>query len=898
MMAHRTPDWWHPSMPSPTVLQLPPIVRFRLRGGYPSFTSRRFALRHRERQDPVLPPGLRVPIVEYWTDATGPPRLLRLRALDSSAVCQPSWEAARTYLQWIIAARAGQPEARRLLELAFQPLVAAARRHQQHARIEENEQVVPSTSVQQYSPRLISHKGTTLLGLCQAGYPVPDFCILTAQAYQLTDSAHERVLSTAINNLEQIAMQRLGGRCDPLVFAIRCAMPQYIPGLMPTYLNVGVTDQTADALRARYGQTVGDKIQLNSLRTMHHLLMREPPACLAFESPAHEIECLRSSIAQCDRVLLRDASYQTRFFIRQVRDFYRRNQDLLLTLTRKGEGLPAAILQRMVWSVRDASYPGVLHSRHSSTAAGMEIESGPSIFGEEIMTGTVQPVHTEFTDREQIHADFSAVYHFFPCIERLEQRMQGPVTIEFAVESDHRHSLFALLQLDAAELSGRAMLLSVMDLYRQGVIADHRVAELIRPYHLKQLFSPRIDRAAMERLQLFCRGISLLPRSAVTAQICFSATAAIETKRRGIPVCFCKHSFIPSDRVVMGEVDCMLSLTPAAIHVVTACRGYGVPAFLNLEQDGVRLVDGQLINMAGQALREGDWVTLSCRDQLIFAGRAQFTPGRFRTYIDGDPVELSPDERTVFRAIREAYREYRTVIEALETEQRLDLNTLIKIVQNDLSEDHDKAAAMVNCWFDGRAHSYTEEVLQSELGMHQDQHRVYQLLSTTRRIDFFKHACGVCRTRGLKGFAAGSFMLGRFLCRPQTCDFWRAFAPHELVFMLNEYVLFEKYLQLLNDVGERRLNRARAQLLEEGLSAIRLRRTTAHGFVQLKLVMPDWDAITAALGPGHEGETQALLALLQQPYGALFDYDQPFSINVLGAICADERIPLPPPDAT
>ena len=73
----------------------------------------------------------------------------------------------------------------------------------------------------------------------------------------------------------------------------------------------------------------------------------------------------------------------------------------------------------------------------------------------------------------------------------------------------------------------------------------------------------------------------------------------------------------------MGEVDAIISLTPAAIHVVTACRGYGVPAFLDLEKFGIKFNNNNLINKDGLMINEGDWITISSKKQNIYLRKSK-----------------------------------------------------------------------------------------------------------------------------------------------------------------------------------------------------------------------------------------------------------------------------------
>ncbi|HPR18508.1 MAG TPA: hypothetical protein PLD62_09710, partial [Candidatus Cloacimonadota bacterium] len=167
--------------------------------------------------------------------------------------------------------------------------------------------------------------------------------------------------------------------------------------------------------------------------------------------------------------------------------------------------------------------------------------------------------------------------------------------------------------------------------------------------------------------------------------------------------------------------------------------------------------------------------------------------------------------------------------------QIVKLDELIKLIRTDLKKKPDKAVAFMNSWFDSNTKLYIEQLLQSELGSHQDQHKLFNMLIPEHKIEFFRQVVPYCREHDLKGFTAGSFMLGRFLCTPYPVKFWDSFSEDIIVWMLNEYVLFEKYMTVLDQVGEREVNRARKRILKDGLDNINLKLNNAKTFTSLKL---------------------------------------------------------------
>lgn len=832
--------------------------------------------------------------VIYTLDGETTPREIPPRWYDMYLLLKTRGEQKEQFLRLLLAERDGTATPEQAASLAS---------HRRHFRqwiidyveshpIVENEELITALTARDFTDQEISYKGRMLLELTQNCYPVPDFVILTSQLSRHPEHLEER-LAQALHNLEIMSNLKLGDAKHPLVFAIRCAMPQYIPGLMPTLLNIGVTRTTYRALCRAYDNNMGNRVYLSTLHTLCEMLGIErkyDTSDIALSTPLQQkrIAEMEDEIiaARSDgENLLTDAFYQALQLTRYVYSFYTNNQDLILTFMQGKQASPSLILQRMVWTIgNNASYPGVLYSRHSRTGKGSQIESYRNIFGEEIMTGDVTSDDCAYSNRDTIKADFPAVYHFHPLLVKLEERYHSPVTIEFAVETRPRQvSLFSVLQLNMSEMTGRAALIAAIDLLREGRINRSQVMDIIKPYHLRQIVSASIDDRSMQRLQYFGRGISVLPRTAISAVLCFSAAKAREMVARGEQVCLCQERFVPEDTITLNEVHAILSMTPAAIHVVTACRGYGIPALLDLHSYGIRFErrDGEdlVINEDGLVLHELDRVTVSSRQQTIYKGTADFKPARFTKYLHGEPVELTPDEARFFAEMKSAYVDYQDIVTSQQASVIDDLDKLARLIRLELQDLPDTAKALVNNWYTFHSDQYVREVLQSKMGSHLDQSRVFLLLGTNHQVDFFQTVSRICLERGLTGLTAGSFMLGRFVSRPISHTVWNRLSDRIVAFLLNEYVLYEKYQQVLAEVGEIRLARAHSRIENEGIDDMTILNFDLLTFVPLITSTHDWTHIARELEAiEHQDNTHILVEKLSRPLAEIFDLTQPYKV--------------------
>jgi len=762
-----------------------------------------------------------------------------------------------------------------------------------------------------HSEQIVSNKGKMLLALTKECYAVPDFCILTSKSFSRENQ--EDLLRKAIRNLEIMTQSKLGDDKNPLVFAMRSAMPQYIPGLMPTLLNIGMNRTAHKALVNKYSPNMANRIYLNNLGNMFDMLgINDKSAVdensLSSEEQKARIEWMESKIIEHengDTRLLDDCFYQVLKFTYYVRSFYSNNKQLVLTFMRGKQAFPSLILHKMVWTIgNDSSCPGVLYSRDSNTGCGRQIETYPDIFGEEIMTGNISARNWKYNDRKDIKELFPAVYHFDPLLENLERKFKSPVTIEFGIETiPDKASLFAVLQLNKSELTGRAAMMSSIEMFlnrkiskmtiddynslknndfidssHHQIIERKDIIELIRPYHLRQLFSDTIDDKAFSELTFFGKGVNVLPRTATTAKICFSTTEATKLKEEGFPVCICKQRFTPEDTITLNEVDAIMSITPAAIHVVTACRGYGIPAFLNLGNFGMRLENNTLINNGGKELKSGDWITLSSKRKTIYEGHATFKPARFRKFLNGENVHLNAEDSVIFNELKLAYTIYQDIINSSHVNFITDIDSLARLISYDLNTNPQKSRDVVNTWYNLNPERYQKQVLESKMGSHLEQSRVFEFLDCEKKVDFFKSIILKCKKLNLSGLDAGSFMLGRFIAKPLPKTFWETFTPDEIAFMLNEYVLYEKYLAVLQEVGETKLMRTHKQIISRNLKEIVLQNMTLYTFVPLVMTETNWDTVEIEVNKlnNRQDNTLYIVRSLSQPLDKIFEMTQPW----------------------
>jgi len=854
----------------------------------------------------VMPrhPGYAPPEIDYVLD-DGTELTISVRDSDVRFLDRVPKHTALEHVDLIHRARLTDPDAAAELDARTAATGQAITARFAGPTLTDNEYVIPYTSAGQFTEDQISQKGAILLRLSQRGFATADFTLLSAGAAQLSGTQFEASVGDAIRDLEVLSGRQLGNPDNPLLIAVRSAMPAYIPGFMPTYLNVGLTPAILPGLPSRYGPDGAARIRLNSRKTLMEAL--DPEAYARIDAGIRpdltradteaQSAMLEELIADRAPDLLTDAVGQVRFFLDKAYRFYTDHLDVLRNFMVRETHYPAVIVQRMVCSaIDDRSYAGILYSRHPRLGTGVFLQYARAVFGEELMTGRLVPQERHFAERHQTRQEFPAVYHFWPRLFQLEAIFGGPVMVEFTGV----HGTFTILQVNAAELSGSGMLTAVMDMHRSGRIPAERVRELIKPYHVRQIESDAIDPRSIHTLEPFGRGVAVLPRSAVTGRLVFSVDEAAAAPQGGeqAAVILAKGRFAPQDAIDMQKADGICSLSPAAIHVVTTAQNLGIPALLNLEQDGVRIDAARrcLVNARGREIREGDWVTISSRNRTLYAGRAVFAPARLLRLMAGEPVELTAAERPRFEQLATCYREYRRILENVDASGFESLQDLGHAIRYGELRDHAaRARQFVNECFDQRPEGLVQRLLETTLGTHLINLTAFELLTDDRKVRLFQMAAEVCRQRALSGYRAGAFVIGSFVDPRFPIAFWERFHPPEVAYLISEWTLHQKYLGVLDVIGEKKVSRAKDLILAGGLNAVPA-LAAAMAFIHLKLSRVELEEVRRAVPDGSDPQTAEILDLLLRPFSAFFDFRDRYSVSGLVRICEAEGIPVPGPD--
>ena len=266
----------------------------------------------------------------------------------------------------------------------------------------------------------------------------------------------------------------------------------------------------------------------------------------------------------------------------------------------------------------DSSGTGVCFTRDPST--GEKTFFGDFLLnaqGEDVVAGIRTPMHLK-----EMAKRMPKVY---PQLEKvrqtLEKHYRDMQDLEFTVENGKLY----MLQTRTGKRSPSAAFQIAVDMVNEKLIKVEEALERIKPEDVERLFYPVID-PKMSRTELSSRllvtGNNAVPGAAVGKAV-FTAQAAEEWAARGEKVILVRHETSPEDVGGMFVAQGILTATGGKTsHAAVVARGWGKCCIVGAEKLDIDLAK-KTIHSNGQAVREGEWITLDGGDGSVYTGQIE-----------------------------------------------------------------------------------------------------------------------------------------------------------------------------------------------------------------------------------------------------------------------------------
>jgi len=489
-------------------------------------------------------------------------------------------------------------------------------------------------------------KGAGLAEMTNAGLPVPPgFTIQTEACREYMRSGGKvspevnRQTEDGLRRLEQLQKQKLGSGENPLLVSVRSGAKFSMPGMMDTILNLGLNDQSVEALARR---SSNPRFAYDSYRRLiqmfGNVVLEIPKSAFdeVFDAKKKQkktkldtdldAKALKEIIAEYKKVvkkhtkrdfpqdpheqliMARDAVFRS--WQNERAKHYRRINNI-------DDMLGTAVnVQAMVFgNLGESSGTGVGFTRNP--AIGTKEFYGEFLMnaqGEDVVAGIRTPV--PILELQKVMPE---VYKQLREItSRLEKHYRDMQDFEFTIQDGKLY----MLQTRNGKRTGRAAVRVAIEMVNEGLITEDEAIFRVDPNQLYDFLVPTLDEKST-KVEVLATGLPASPGAAV-GQIVFTADDAVEKAGHGAkrnPVILVRAETTPEDihgmEVAAGILTSRGGMTS---HAAVVTRGMGKCCVAGAGDIEVN-ERAREMRAKGQVFHEGDWISLDGTTGRVIKGK-------------------------------------------------------------------------------------------------------------------------------------------------------------------------------------------------------------------------------------------------------------------------------------
>lgn len=500
---------------------------------------------------------------------------------------------------------------------------------------------------------LLGGKGANLAEMCSLGLPVPPGFTITTEvcnAYYANGRTYPSELdadvTVALDHIGRLTGRRFGDPSKLLLVSVRSGARASMPGMMDTVLNLGLNDETVEALAGdsgdarfaydsyrRFIQMYSDVVMGLDHEVFEEILEDEKA------NLGHELDTELTALEWQGVIALYKAKVEEELgkpfpqdpheqlwgAIGAVFSSWMNNRAITY---RRLHDIPeswgtAVNVQAMVFgNMGDTSATGVAFTRNPSTGERQLYgEFLVNAQGEDVVAGIRTPQNITEAARIAAGSDKPSLQKLMPdafqafvdISDRLEKHYRDMQDLEFTIE---RGKLW-MLQTRSGKRTAKAALRIAVEMAKDKLITREEAVARIDPASLDQLLHPTIDpKAARDVIGV---GLPASP-GAATGEIVFSSGDAEDAKAQGRKAILVRIETSPEDIHGMHAAEGILTTRGGMTsHAAVVARGMGKPCVSGAGSLRVDYKAGTLMAM-GQTFRKGDIITIDGANGQVLKG--------------------------------------------------------------------------------------------------------------------------------------------------------------------------------------------------------------------------------------------------------------------------------------
>jgi pyruvate,orthophosphate dikinase len=503
---------------------------------------------------------------------------------------------------------------------------------------------------------LLGGKGANLAEMANLGLPVPPGFTISTEVctyFYKNNETYPKDLKAqvdkALDYVGKVMGKKFGDPNDPLLMSVRSGARASMPGMMDTVLNLGLNDETVEALARISGDR---RFAFDSYRRFINMYSN-----VVLDVGHHNFEEILDAYKESHGYKL-DTDLNAKDW-ENIVELYKKRVDREPNKSfpqdpheqlwgsigavfgswmnqraityRKLNNVPewwgtAVNVQAMVFgNLGETSATGVAFSRNPST--GQRRLYGEFLInaqGEDVVAGIRTPQEITEVARKEAGSDKPSMEKAMPdpygdlvkYYTKLEKHYRDMQDMEFTVEQGK----LWMLQTRTGKRTAKAALKIAVELANEGTITKDEAVTRIEPASLDQLLHPTIDPKADRTV--IGTGLPASP-GAACGEIVFDSDEAEQLKGQGHNVVLVRVETSPEDIHGMHAAEGILTTRGGMTsHAAVVARGMGKPCVAGCGGIRVDYATGTL-TASGMTLKKGDIITVDGSTGQVLAGKVK-----------------------------------------------------------------------------------------------------------------------------------------------------------------------------------------------------------------------------------------------------------------------------------
>ena len=493
---------------------------------------------------------------------------------------------------------------------------------------------------------LLGGKGANLAEMTSLGIPVPQGFTVTTEACNKYYEDGKLISQDIINEiyeklkvLEEETGKKFGSVTNPLLVSVRSGARVSMPGMMDTILNLGLNDDSVEALAKltnnerfaydsyrRFIQMFSDVVMGVEKRLFENLIDKVKAKKGVYFDTDLDANDLKELVLEFKNLYKKEKNedFPTDPKVQLIEAItavfrswdnpraivYRRLNDI------PGEWGTAVNVQQMVFGNKgETSGTGVAFSRNPATGENKIYgEYLMNAQGEDVVAGirTPQPISKLEEQNPKIYNQFVNI------VNKLEKHYRDMQDMEFTIED----GVLYFLQTRNGKRTAQAALKIAVDLVNENMLSKEEAILKVEPKQLDTLLHPTFDMENLKTVKAVAKGLPASP-GAACGKVAFTAEEAKERNGNGEKVVLVRLETSPEDIEGMIASEGILTVRGGMTsHAAVVARVMGTCCVAGCSSIKVN-ENNRTLEINGNLLTDNDYISIDGSTGNVYSGEVK-----------------------------------------------------------------------------------------------------------------------------------------------------------------------------------------------------------------------------------------------------------------------------------